>query len=147
MRWLTGGGSGRCVAEAVYVQAGAGRVRRRAGPGYRGSGGRVSRAVPGRDRRAVEQTVMAVVAAGRAMEDRTVVPHDERVRLPLVAIAEWLAALPLHQFVEEGQRLRLVHVFDADDVAGAAEQSLAAGFGVLAGIGLSTLWERVFPFG
>src|SRR3546814_4591731 len=75
---------------------------------------------------------MAVVAAGRAMEDRTVVPHDERVRLPLVAIAEWLAALPLHQFVEEGQRLRIVHVFDADDVAGAAEQSLAAGFGVLA---------------
>src|SRR3546814_16722659 len=122
MRWLTGGGSGRCVAEAVYVQAGAGRVRRRAGPGYRGSGGRVSLSVPCRDRRAVEQTVMAVVAAGRAMEDRTVVPHDERVRLPLVAIAEWLAALPLPQFVRAGQCLRIVHVFESIGIASGRER-------------------------
>src|SRR3546814_9174837 len=67
----------------------------------------VSLCLPRRDRRAVEQAVVAVVAAGRTVKDRAIVPHDQHVGLPRVRIAELLAPLPLDQFVKDRKSTRL----------------------------------------
>src|SRR3546814_9065481 len=49
-----------------------------------------------------------------------------------MGVAEFGAALPLQQFVEQGQRFGVVHSLDTDDIARAAEQPFAAGFGMRA---------------
>ena len=51
-----------------------------------------------RDGRSVQQTVIAVIAAGRGMKHRAVVPHQQRALFPAMAVMERLAALPAIEF-------------------------------------------------
>ncbi len=86
---------------------------------------------------------MAVIAAGRAVEDRAIVPHDQHVGLPDMGIAKRLAALPLDQFVKQRQAFAIVEPVEADDIARAAEQALAARFGMGADEGMQLRFERL----
>ena len=63
----------------------------------------------GTDRGAMQQPIVPFVTAGRTVEHRTVVPHDEHVGLPLVAVPELLAGLPAVPLAEQFARLVVVH--------------------------------------
>ena len=51
------------------------------------------------------------------MQHGAVVPHDQHIRLPAVAIDEAVVALPLLQFHQQRQRFGIGHPLDADDIA------------------------------
>lgn len=91
---------------------------------------------PPRNRRPVQQAVVAVIAAGGCVEEGAVVPHEQHAGLPFVAILERLLPLMLVEFNQQRHGLCLVHALKADDIAKTAEQSEPPGFGVRANIGV-----------
>src|SRR5262245_8273963 len=69
------------------------------------------------DSRAGKHAVMTRIAACGGVQHGPVVPHQQHIGPPFVAVLEFLARLPLVELDQQRGRLGFRHALDPDDVA------------------------------
>lgn len=78
----------------------------------------------------MEQAILPVVSTRGSVQYRPVIPHDQHVLLPWMAVDELIAGLPPMKFKQKRCAVRIRHAIDTNDVSNASEDAYVPGFGM-----------------